>query len=191
MSVSALRMVERSSWTLVCVSLILLAGYSYWAFAIDSSWSSALSAAGGQLPETSPGFHDDEPGRSLTLLKEAGLTATYMGFQAIDIPFALLNALFLWSVLALAAKRFTRPASALRLFVFLPCLYLLAELIENPLLALLASGKTGDAAGLILAQQAATSLKWAAMAPASVIGLVLLLVMLVASLFGAFAGRKA
>lgn len=191
MSLSASRMVERASWTLVCVSLLLLVAYSYWAFAVDTSWSSALSAAGGQLPETSPGFGGDEPERSLALLEEAGLTATYMRFQAIDIPFALLNALFLWSVLAVAAKRFTKPASAIRLFAFLPCLYLLAEFVENPLLALLASGTFGEPPVIILVQQAATSLKWAAMAPTSAIALALLLVMIVAALSGALAKRKA
>jgi hypothetical protein len=170
--------VERASWRRVLLSLALLFGYSFWAFLINSAWSETLAAAGGALPEALPGFPADEPMRSFTLLREANLIDAYRSFQAIDVPFAVLNAFFMWAVLALGVKRFASSTAPVRYLMLLPCVYMLAEFVEDGLLVLLAGGRLGEPAGLVLVQQAATSLKWASLAPTLIIVVVVLLGMI-------------
>lgn len=167
------RKVERASWRRVAAALVLLFAYSCWGFLLDPSWNAALAAAGGRLPETQPGFPAGEPARSFALLAEANLIAAYVRFQAIDIPFAVLNAFFMASAIALGVKKLVGPAAPARFALALPFAYLFAEFAEDALLVLLATEKAP--AALVPLQQAATTLKWAAMAPAFLLALALLI----------------
>ncbi|MBB5517436.1 hypothetical protein [Amphiplicatus metriothermophilus] len=170
------RAVERASWVKLAVFLALLLAYSFWAFRPESEFMRALAAAGGSLPEMRPGFPAGEPAASLARLGD--LTDDYVRFQAIDIPYAIFNTLTLAALFALGAKRFGGPASPLRWLILSPFVYLFAEFVENPLLAILANGAPGAPAALVPLQQAATTLKWTASLPALIVAGILLLALL-------------
>ncbi|MHA7871827.1 MAG: hypothetical protein ACX939_05705, partial [Hyphococcus sp.] len=86
--------IDRASWLRLAVWFALLFAFSMWAFTTDSPWTRALEAAGGMLPETQPGLPAIEPQRSLGLLE--GNAFDYLLWQALDIPYAIMNLMVSW-----------------------------------------------------------------------------------------------
>jgi len=174
--------INKASWLRFLAAFVALFAYSYWAFVLPGPWSRALEAAG-NLPEMVPGFPEGLAVSTYGKLEAAGLISQYVQFQLIDIPYAILNFLMLTAVIALALKRFKLGASPLRFALLLPAIYLAAEFLENPLLIILARGG-GEPTALISIQQAMTSLKWIASAPALALAAISLIALVIAALIG-------
>ena len=155
--------IENASWTRLVVFFGGLAAYSVWVFRPDGRYLQAKASAG-TLPEEMFGFKDGEPERAISQL--FGLEGDYMLFQALDIPFAVLNFFFLSAVFALALKKFRLGATPLRFIMLLPAIYLVTEFVENVSLVILTSGD-GEPAALATFQQAVTTLKFAVGFPAT------------------------
>lgn len=170
------RKIAGASWLRFGVFFAALILYSMWAFRPDGEFQAALAAAGGNLPEMTPGFPQDLAANVFAAMN--GAIADYTLFQAIDIPYAILNMLALSGAIALGLKKFKLGAHPLRYALLLPPIYLFAEFIENPLLILLANGEPGEPAAVIFIQQLATNLKWGA----STGGILAALLSLIASL---------
>ena len=162
--------IESSSWTRFLISFAALVVYSLWAFRPSGRFLQAKSSAG-TLPEEMFGFPAGEPERAFSQL--FGLQGDYMLFQAIDIPYAILNYFAFSAIIALALKRFRLDATPFRFVLILPVIYLAAEFIENTMLIILVRG--GAPGNLAFVQQAMTSLKWAAGFPATILAVVSLL----------------
>lgn len=104
-----------------------------------------------------PGFHEGEPGATLARLGEA--RGDYLWLQAFDLPFAALAAMVALFALALAAKKIAAPFERIRALLFIPAALAAAEIIEDALLALFASGALFPSPPLAFAQQSATTIK--------------------------------
>jgi len=154
--------IERSSWLQFAVLFAALFGYSWWAFSLDGPWTRALAAAGGKLPEMLPGIPAVEPARSMALLEEAGAIGDYLAWQALDMPYAILNLLAMTTAMGLALRKTGLAASPARLMLFLPVIYLLMEFVENAMVAGYAGDMLPRDGNVVLVQQAATTVKLAA-----------------------------
>lgn len=160
--------IERANWRGFLVWFAVLFAFSFWAFSMDSPWTRALEAAGGALPETQPGLPAIEPQRSLAQLGDA--TGDYLLWQLLDIPYALMNLMAASLGMALGLKAVRLQSTPLRWLLILPVMYAVCELVENSLVALFASGALTPGEPLVLSQQAATTLKFAAGMPSLALG---------------------
>lgn len=164
--------IDTAGWLKFFAAFGALLGYSYWAFALPGAWARASAATA--LPETLQGFPAGQPAAAFAALGDA--RGDYLLFQLIDIPFACLNAFALSAGIALALRRLSLGPAPLRFLLLLPLMLLAAEIVEDALLAMMASEilpVTPLTAGL---QQAATNLKFASMmlaAPVMLIGVAL------------------
>ena len=100
------RSIQKASWLKFFVSFILLFGYSYWAFIRPGFWTRANDAAA-PLPETLQGFHEGQPALAFSNLGET--TSDYLLFQAVDIPFALLNAAMITAAMRMRIRKAGSP----------------------------------------------------------------------------------
>ncbi|MGF1543300.1 MAG: hypothetical protein ACFB00_02120 [Parvularculaceae bacterium] len=148
-------LVDRANWARLAIALVLLAGFSYWVFALDSPWTRALEAAGGTLPEMLPGLQAVEPARSVERLGPA--RADWLRWQGYDFFFASLNAAVFWSAIGLGVKALR---GRLAWTLWLPAFYMLTEIVEGIFLAAFASGVLPPQGVPALTQQFATTLKF-------------------------------
>lgn len=153
--------IERASWAGFAIRFGALFLYSAWAFAENGPWARALSAAGGRLPETQPGFPPIEPQRSFDALGAAGATGDYLLWQALDAPYALLSMAAPAAAIALGLKAARLGSTPLRFALLLPPTYLACEAVENSLVAAFAARLLAPGEGAVLVQQAATTVKFA------------------------------
>ncbi|MFC2951834.1 hypothetical protein ACFOOP_07830 [Marinicaulis aureus] len=153
------RSIEKAGWVKFLVSFILLFAYSYWAFIRPGFWSRANDAAA-PLPETLQGFPEGEPARAFALLGEA--TSDYLIFQAVDIPFALLNAVMIIAAIGLGLKTLKLAGTPLRFLLILPLILFASEIVEDALLFLMAADYIADTGAPALTQQIMTNIKGAA-----------------------------
>ncbi len=149
--------IESASWTRLVIWFGLLFVFSAWAFGMDSPWTRALEAAQGELPETQPGFPPIEPQRSLSLLGDD--VYNYITWQALDIPYIVMNLMVMSIALGIGLKTLGLDASPLRFLLVLPGIYVFGELTENVLLALFAANFLPPSEPLVLVQQLATTVK--------------------------------
>ena len=163
--------IDNASWTRLGVFLLSLLAYSFWLFRPGGRYMQAKDTAR-ILPEELFGFKDGEPARAFSQL--FGLKSDYMLFQAMDIPYAILNFFALSAIFGLALKKFRLDKTLLRYLMLLPVVYLAAEFIENTLLVILAGGDGGPGA-LVPIQQAATTIKLGVGFPSSGLAFLLLL----------------
>jgi len=173
--------IANASWLRFIVPLAALLAYAAWMSRDGGELMTALEAAGGNLPEMTPGFPSGLAAQAYSSLGDK--VTQYSFFQVIDIPYAILNMVVLTAIIALALKRFQLGASPLRFALVLPPLYLLAEFLENPLLIILANGEPGAPAGLVIFQQLATNFKWITLTPALIFGLASLAALIIISIF--------
>ena len=152
------RNIEKASWLRFLISFVLVFAYSYWAFVRPGFWTRASSAAA-PLPETLQGFHDGQPARAFSRLGEA--TGDYLIFQAVDIPFAFLNAAMITAAIALGLKALKLGATPLRFLLILPVILFAAEIVEDALLFLMAGDYIPDQGAPAQAQQIMTNIKGA------------------------------
>ena len=177
------RRIERASWTGFLVWFAVLLSFSIWAFNMDSPWTRALEAAGGILPETKPGIPAIEPVRSLNAM--GADKSDYILWQALDIPYAVMNFFFASLGMALGLKALRLEKSLLRFFLLLPAVYVGCEVIENTLVASFASGLLAPGESIVLIQQLATTLKFASGIPALLLALIAVFVGFALNLFRA------
>ena len=123
-----------------------------------SAWAKAVNAAGGTAPETLIGFPAIEPGRTLAALDRNGAN-DYLLWQAIDIPFAALNAAFAAAAIATGLRLLRWESSPWRGLLWLPLAYFCAELVENGLVSAFALGLVPGLGVAAIVQQAATTVK--------------------------------
>jgi|GEM_PF-1736369 len=184
--------IEKASWLRLVVWTVLYIGYSTWAFATPGPWMRTLSALDASnetlreagLPELTFGFPAGLPGEALSRMGPA--TTDYAIFQGVDIPFAILGVMFTVSAISLGLKRFRLGGSPIRFVLTAPLIYLLAELVENSLLALMALNIAPVNRAFVLAQQSATSVKFLAdyfNTAALVISIGAVLIVAIANLF--------
>ena len=149
--------IEKASWLSFAIWFLVLFGFSSWAFSSDSPWTRALEAGGGLLPETQIGFPPIEPQRSIDLLGEA--TSDYILWQAIDIPYAVMNLMVISIALALGLRAMRLDGSPLKYLLAIPVIYFVCEFIENGFVALFALGFLAPSEPFVLVQQLATTVK--------------------------------
>lgn len=175
--------IGRATWVRAILIFILLFAYAWWAFVAPGFWSRAEAAAG-PLPETLPGFPAGQPAAAFARLGEA--TSDYLIFQAVDIPFAILNALWIAVAIALALRRFDLARSPLRFALIIPGVVLGAEFAEDFLLFMMAADYIPDAGAPALIQQVLTNVKTVSAGAgflAAVLSVVVVLVADIARLF--------
>ncbi len=180
---------RKASWRAFAIWFFAWSAYNWWAINMDSPWTRALAAAGGRVPESQAGFPPIEPQRSLDALAAANATGDYIFWQALDIPYALLNVMVTSVAMALALRATRLAASPLQYLLLLPALYLLCEMIEDSLVAAFAAKLAAPVEGIVLVQQAATTLKLASGYGSMALALFSLLIASVAAVVGAFKRR--
>jgi len=173
--------IQAASWRGLAIWIGLIVVYSYWAFFTASPWTVASAESPG-LPEMAPGFHAGQPEAALHALGDA--RSAYLQFQLADLVYTALNTLIYATVFGLVLRRFGWSASPARYSLVLPLIYAGAEIVENTLLALMAGGLAPPAGLFALVQQAATTLKLAAGAPAGLLSLIGLVALVIAALAG-------
>lgn len=150
--------IAKASWAGFLIWFVILMAFSTWAFSMDSPWTRALDAAGGILPETKPGIPAIEPVRSLQAM--GADRGDYLLWQALDIPYALMNFFVTAIAMGLGLKALRLDKSALRFLLLLPAIYVGAELVENAFVAAFAAGLLPTSEPLVLTQQLATTIKF-------------------------------
>jgi hypothetical protein len=156
--------IDGANWRSFIIWLIALIAFSAWAFLMDSPWARALEFAGGKLPEMQPGIPAIEPVRSLRAM--GANTGDYLLWQALDVPYAILNLMVAWMGIGLGLKAIRMEKSFLRFMAILPPVYFVCELVEDALLAMFASRALSPSESFVLVQQFATTLKFASGMPA-------------------------
>ncbi|MEO1135251.1 MAG: hypothetical protein AAFW68_01410 [Pseudomonadota bacterium] len=157
-----------ASWAGFAIWFVILMAFSTWAFSMDSPWTRALEAAGGVLPETKPGIPAIEPVRSLQAMgAERG---DYLLWQALDVPYALMNFFVIVNAIGLGLKALRLDQSFLRFLVLLPTIYVGAELVENAFLTAFAAELIATNEPLVLTQQFATTMKFGSGMPGLALG---------------------
>ncbi len=174
--------IEKASWLRFAIWFAVLFIFSAWAFYMSSPWTRALAEAGGLLPESQPGFPAIEPQRSLAMLGDA--KGDYLLWQALDIPYAIMNLMVTSIGMALGLKALSLDKSLLRFLLLFPVIYAMCEIIENSLVALFASGVLATNETMVLIQQVATTVKFASGIPAMALGLLGVAIALIAALIG-------
>jgi len=182
--------IAKASWPALAIWLAPFAVYCWWAFRPGGPWPRALEAAGGVLPETKPGFPPIEPQRSLDALAGAGATHDYLLWQVFDFPYALGNLMVLSIAMALGLKALRLDRSPMRLLLALPPIYFLCEIIENSLVFAFAAKMLAPGEGVVLLQQAATTLKLASGGASLALAPISLAIAATASLFRVIGRRK-
>lgn len=178
--------IEKANWTRFLISFAALMAYSFWLFRPTGRFMQAKASVG-KLPEEMFGFPVGEPERAFSQL--FGLQSDYMLFQALDIPYAILNFFAYTAIIALALKNFRLQGSPARFLMVLPAIYLVAEFLEDTLLVVLASN--GGAAGLLATlQQAMTNLKFAAGFPSAILSLIALIALAILFLTNRLRGKS-
>lgn len=181
--------IEKASWRGFVVWFVPWFAYNWWAFSMDSPWTRALAGGGGNLPEMQTGFPPIEPQRSLEALAGANATGDYILWQALDFPYAIGN-LFVTSIaIALALKAVRLDRSFLRFLLVLPPVYVLAEIVENALVAAFAARWIAPSEGVVLVQQAATTVKMLSGYGSMFLGLAALLIAIIAAIVSLFRKR--
>ena len=181
--------IEKASWRGFAIWFAVWFLYNWRAFAMDSPWTRAREAAGGVLPEMKPGFPPIEPQRSLDALAAADATGDYLFWQALDIPYALLNVMTPSIAMALALKATRLTASPTRYLLLLPPVYFLCELVEDLLVAAFAAKAVAPDEIIVLIQQAATTLKLASGSGSMTLALFSLGVAIIAAIVSFFRKR--
>lgn len=181
--------IERASWRGFAIWFAALFAFNWWAFYLPSPWTRALHAAGGKVPESQPGFPPVEPQRSLDALAEAGATGDYILWQAFDVPYAILNLMTMSIAIALALKATRLEKSFLKFFLVLPPIYVIGEIIENSLVASFAANAIAPTEGVVLIQQAATTVKMLSGFGSMFLALAAIVVAATAALVGYFRKR--
>lgn len=176
------RRIDTASWTRFAIWFAVLFAFSAWAFTMDSPWTRALAAAGGVLPETQPGFSAAEPALSLGRLGAA--KSDYILWQALDIPYAIMNLMVASLGMGLGLKKARLQATPLRFLLLLPVVYVACELVENTFVALFAAGALGPERTLVQVQQTATIVKFASGYSSMLLGLAGVLVAAIAQAVG-------
>ncbi|MEO1243419.1 MAG: hypothetical protein AAFX54_16030 [Pseudomonadota bacterium] len=174
------KQIDSASWLRLAVWFALLFAFSSWAFGMDSPWTRALEAGQGALPETQAGIPPIEPQRSLALLE--GSTFDYLLWQALDIPYAIMNLMVASVAMGLGLKALGLGASPFRFLLALPVIYVGAELVENAMVASFASGLIAPSEPFVLVQQFATTVKFATGMPALGIGAIGVVIAAIAAL---------
>lgn len=161
----------RASWPVVLGALAALIAFSaVFLNGPDAAWTRAVAAAGGVAPETLPGLPAIEPARAIGAIIANGGVRDYVTWQAIDVPFALLNLIVLTAAPALLLRRLgTNRLVAATLW--LPVIYFAAELLENTALVAFALGAVAPQGPLALLQQSATTIKLVSGNSALIVGL--------------------
>ncbi len=172
--------IEKAQWGRFAIWFVLLFIFNYWAFYTSSPWATALEAAG-VLPEMLPGFPADQPALAFSMLGDAA--GSYIVWQIVDIPYAILNMLVFSTLIGLSLKRFRLHASPLQYLMLLPYIYLVTEFLENTPLALMAAGVLPQSDAIVLFQQTATTIKLYSGWPTLFISLIMLIALGAASLF--------
>lgn len=160
--------IENATWTGFLVWFAILFVFSTWAFDMDSPWTRALEAAGGVLPEAKPGIPALEPVRSLDAM--GADKSDYLLWQALDIPYALMNFFYAAIGVGLALKALRVEKTFLRFLILFPAVYAVCELVENAFLASFAAGLVKPVESAVLVQQFATTVKFAAGIPCLFLG---------------------
>ena len=151
---------RRATWPLLLAAVAAQSAFTYAFLAGETSaWGRAVAAGDGRLPEELPGLPAVEPGRSLMAIWSNDGVGDYVGWQALDVPFAALNVLLTTAAISLFLRKANPRVSAARLLLLLPLIYFTAEMIENALLALFALKAVPAEGTAALAQQAATTIK--------------------------------
>ncbi|GJL92491.1 hypothetical protein [Hyphococcus sp.] len=156
--------IDSASWRSFIIWFVALFAFSAWAFGMDSPWTRALELAGGKLPEMQPSIPATEPVRSLQAMGTN--TGDYILWQALDIPYSVMNLMVARMGIGLGLKALRMENSFLRFAMALPPIYVVCELMENALVASFALGTLSPSENVVLLQQFATTLKFAAAAPA-------------------------
>lgn len=180
---------EKATWRAFAIWFAALFAFNWWAFYTSGPWTRALDAAGGKLPESQTGFPPIEPQRSLDALAGANATGDYILWQAFDIPYAIGNLMVTSIAIALALKAARLDKSLLRFLLALPPLYVLGEIAENSLVAAFAAKIIAPSEGVVLVQQAATTVKMLSGYASMFLGLASLVIAAFAALIGLFRKR--
>ena len=151
---------DRASWRAFGAWFAVAFLYDLWAINMPSPFTRALSAAGGRLPESQPGFPAGEPLRSLEALGPA--TGDYLLWQWLDIPYAFLAVMMTSTAMALGLKSLRPHGAMLKPLLWVPLVYFGCEIVENTLVELFAARVLAPAPPAALLQQLATSVKFAA-----------------------------
>ncbi len=161
--------IEKATWVGFLIWFVILFAFSFWAFNMDSPWTRALEAAGGILPEMKPGIPAIEPVRSLDAM--GADKSDYLLWQALDIPFALMNFFVTIIGMSLGLKALRLERSLLRFLLLAPAVYVACELVEDALLASFAAGVIAPGESIVLIQQFSTTLKFATGMSAQALGI--------------------
>ncbi len=151
--------IEKASWRSFAIWFAAWFAYNWWAINSDSPWTRAFAAGGGALPESQFGFPSAEPQRSLDALGPA--ISDYIVWQALDIPYALLNVAITSIAMALGLKAVRLGKTPARLLLLLPLLYFACEIVEDAAVALFAARLLPVDKPFVVAQQIATNAKLA------------------------------
>jgi hypothetical protein len=174
------KQIQSASWLRFTLWFAVLFIFSAWAFNMDSPWTRALVEAGGLLPESQPGFPAIEPERSLSMLD--GAKSDYILWQALDIPYAIMNLMVASIGMGLGLKALRLGASPLRFLLLFPMVYVICEIVENSFVALFASGALATSEPAVLLQQLATTVKFASGMSAMALGMLSVVIALIAGL---------
>ena len=180
---------EKATWRAFAIWFAALFAFNWLAFYTSSPWTRALDAAGGKLPESQTGFPPIEPHRSLDALAAANATDDYLLWRAFDIPYAIGNLMVTSIAIALALKATRLDRSFLRYLLILPPLYVFGEIVENSLVAAFAAKFLAPGEGVVIAQQAATTVKMLSGYGSMFLGLASLAIAAIAALIGFFRTR--
>ncbi len=154
--------IEKASWRRFLLWLLFYAVFFIGAFILPGPWTHIVEKTQGalgvpQIPETVFGFVEGQPAQAFALLGDA--INDYVLFQFIDIPYALVSTMMVSSGIALGLKRFNLGPSVFRFILLSPLLYLASEIIEDGLLASMASGILPVGSGTAMIQQTVTTVK--------------------------------
>lgn len=176
--------IANASWAGFFIWFVILMAFSTWAFSMDSPWTRALEAAGGVLPETKPGIPAIEPVRSFQAM--GGERGDYLLWQALDVPYALMNFFVIANAMGLGLKALRLDQSFLRFLLLLPAIYVGAELVENTFLSAFAAELFAISEPMVLTQQFATTMKFASGMPGLALGFASLIAAFIVAALGFF-----
>ncbi len=151
---------RRATWPIALAAAAALFAFSMTFLNGDASaWGKAVAAGGGKVPEMLPGLPAVEPARSMEALRANDAVGDYVLWQAIDIPYALLNLLAITAAMALFLRKAGIERGLVRSMLFLPIIYFLMELVENGMVVAFALEALPPNGAPALVQQVATTTK--------------------------------
>lgn len=167
---------RRASWPIAAAAIAAQFAFSMvFLNGGDSAWEKAVAGGGGKVPEMLPGLPAVEPARSMEALRANGAVDDYLLWQAIDVPFALLNVLAITAAMALFLRKAGVDRGLLHAMLFLPIIYFAAELVENGMVAAFALEAFPPNGAPALVQQVATTTKLASGTGGMALGLLSLI----------------